>query len=191
MKIVFATNNPNKLKEVQSLLPKSIELLSLKDIGCFDDIEETAITLIGNAKIKADFITEKYGYDCFADDTGLIVTSLDGAPGVYSARYAGKNATSENNMDKLIFELKSKSDRSAYFKTVVALNLNNKKFIFEGDCQGEILKNKSGTSGFGYDPIFKPNGFETTFAEMTIKEKGKISHRGKAIKKLTEFLSTL
>ena len=191
MKIVFATNNLNKLKEVQSLLPKSIQLLSLSDISCSEEIEETEKTLIGNAKLKADFITRKYGYDCFADDTGLEVDFLNGAPGVYSARYAGEDGDSEKNMQKLLLKLKHTSSRAAQFKTVVALNLNNRKHLFEGTCKGEIITEKSGVKGFGYDPIFKPNGFDKTFAEMTMTEKGLISHRGIAIRKLVAYLSTL
>ena len=189
MKIVFATNNQNKIKEVQALIPKSIELLSLKDIGCFEEIEETAQTLKGNAKLKADYITKKYGYDCFADDTGLEVDALNGAPGVYSARYAGEDANSENNMEKLLDELNNVSDRKAQFQTVIALNLNGKQYFFEGICKGKILTKKSGASGFGYDPIFKPKGFDVSFAEMTLEEKGKISHRGKAVSRLVNFFS--
>ena len=189
MKLVFATNNLNKLAEVQKMLPKSIQLLSLSDIDCFDEIEETETTLEGNAKLKANYITEKFGYNCFADDTGLEVESLNGEPGVYSARYAGLENKAENNMQKLLAELKNKSNRKAQFRTAIALNLNDEKFIFEGICKGEILTHKQGEKGFGYDPIFKPNGFDTSFAEMTSEEKNSISHRGIAIQKLVEFLS--
>ena len=191
MKIVFATNNLNKLKEVQSLLPKSIQLLSLSDISCLEEIEETEKTLIGNAKLKADFITRKYGYDCFADDTGLEVDFLHGAPGVYSARYAGEDSDSEKNIQKLLLKLKNTSFRTAQFKTVIALNLNSEQHLFEGTCKGEIITEKHGVKGFGYDPIFKPNGFDKTFAEMTMTEKRLISHRGIAIRKLVAYLSTL
>ena len=187
MKIVFATNNPNKLKEVKALLP-SLKILSLQDIGCYDDIPETSETLEGNAKIKADYVTDRFGYNCFADDTGLEVEALHGAPGVYSARYAGEVADSEKNMHKLLTELKLKVSRNAQFKTVVALNLDKRQFQFEGICKGEILTEKHGQQGFGYDPIFKPSGFETSFAEMTMAEKGTISHRGKAIQQLITFL---
>jgi XTP/dITP diphosphohydrolase len=187
MKIVFATNNPNKLKEVKALLP-SLKILSLQDIGCYDDIPETSETLEGNAKIKADYVTNRFGYNCFADDTGLEVKALHGAPGVYSARYAGEDADSEKNMHKLLTELKLKVSRSAQFRTVVALNLDKRQFQFEGICKGEILTEKHGQQGFGYDPIFKPSGFETSFAEMTMAEKGTISHRGKAIQQLIAFL---
>jgi len=190
MKIVFATNNQNKLKEVQQLLPH-IKIVSLQDIGCFDDIPETANTLEGNATLKADFVTKKYGLDCFADDTGLEVEALNGAPGVFSARYAGEPSNSDKNMNKLLSTLKNNTDRKAQFRTVIALNLGNKKFTFEGICKGEILEKKTGEKGFGYDPIFKPEGFDVSFAEMTIVEKGTISHRGLAIKKLINFLQTI
>ena len=189
MKLVFATNNLNKLSEVQKMLPKSIELLSLKDINCFDEIDETATTLEGNATLKADYITQKFGYNCFADDTGLEVESLDNKPGVYSARYAGLENDSEKNMQKLLSELENKSNRKAQFRTVIALNLNNEQFLFEGICKGEITTKKQGEKGFGYDPIFKPNGFNNSFAEMTSEEKNNVSHRGNAINKLVSFLS--
>lgn len=191
MKIVFATNNINKLKEVQSLLPNSITLLSLQDIACYDDIEETEHTLQGNAILKANYITQNYGYDCFADDTGLEVDALGGDPGVYSARYAGEAADSEKNMAKLLDHLKNHSNRQAQFKTVIALNLKGKQYLFEGICKGVILKEKSGVKGFGYDPIFKPENAQVSFAEMTMKEKGLISHRGKAIAQLIDFLGRL
>ena len=189
MKLVFATNNLNKLKEVQEMLPNSIQLLSLKDIDCFDEIDETETTLEGNAQLKADYITQKFGFNCFADDTGLEVESLDGKPGVYSARFAGEPSNSENNMQKLILDLETKTNRKAQFRTAVSLNINDKKFLFEGICKGEILTKKQGGKGFGYDPIFKPEGLEQSFAEMTSVEKNKISHRGIAIQKLVEFLS--
>ena len=188
MKLVFATNNAGKLAEVQKMLPKSIELLSLKDIECFDDIEETATTLEGNAKIKANYITENFGYNCFADDTGLEVVSLNGAPGVYSARYAGEPANAENNMQKLLTNLSRSKNRNAQFRTSICLNLDGKQFLFDGICKGEITNEKQGEKGFGYDPIFIPSGFDKSFAQMTSEEKNKISHRGLAIKKLIEFL---
>lgn len=187
MKLVFATNNKNKLIEVQKLLPKSIELLSLGDIGCYEDIEETGITLQENAQIKADFITKNYGFNCFADDTGLEVEFLNGRPGVYSARYAGKNANSEDNIQKLLLELNGVEARQAQFQTVIALNLNNEQYLFDGICKGEVLLSKQGEKGFGYDPIFKPAGFDKSFAEMTLVEKGAVSHRGKAIMQLINF----
>jgi len=189
MKLVFATNNLNKLKEVQEMLSSSIELLSLKDINCFDEIEETETTLEGNAHLKADYITKKFGFNCFADDTGLEVESLGGKPGVYSARFAGEPSNSENNMQKLLVDLETKTNRKAQFRTAVSLNINEKKFLFEGICTGEILRKKQGEKGFGYDPIFKPKGFNQSFAKMTSEEKNKISHRGIAVQKLVKFLS--
>ena len=189
MKLVFATNNPNKLKEVQKMLPNTIKLLSLRDINCFDEIDETEMSLEGNAKLKSNYITQKYGYNCFADDTGLEVESLDGKPGVYSARFAGEPSNSENNMQKLLTELKNKSNRNAQFRTIISLHINNATFIFEGICKGSILENKQGEKGFGYDPIFKPENHTVSFAEMSSEEKNIISHRGIAIKKLVNFLS--
>ena len=187
-KIVFATNNPNKLAEVRALIPQW-EILGLSDIDCFEDIPETADNLEGNAKIKADFVTNNYGFDCFADDTGLEISALNGAPGVYSARFAGEPSDSEANLQKVLTELTNKSNRKAQFRTVVALNLDTKTHLFEGICTGEILTKKTGESGFGYDPIFKPEGFGQSFAQMSQVEKGVISHRGKAIRKLIEFLN--
>lgn len=189
MKIVFATNNPNKLAEVQKMLPESIQLLTLKDIDCFDDIEETASTLEGNAQLKANYITQTFGYDCFADDTGLEVESLHNAPGVYSARYAGLENDSEKNMQKLLSELDGKPNRKAQFRTAIALNIQGNQFLFEGICKGEILPKKQGEKGFGYDPIFKPEGSNKSFAEMTSEDKNDISHRGKAIEQLIRFLT--
>ena len=191
MKLVFATNNLHKLKEVQEMLSNSMEVLSLKDIGCFEDIEETEITLEGNAKLKADYITKKYGFDCFADDTGLEVEALDGKPGVYSARYAGAHGNAEKNMEKLLFELQNKSSRKAKFRTIIALNITNKQYLFEGICDGEILNEKTGVKGFGYDPIFKPSNASCSFAEMNSEEKNIISHRGIAIQELVQFLNSL
>ena len=191
MKLVFATNNQHKLKEVQEMLSNSIEVLSLKDIGCSEDVEETEITLEGNAKLKADYITEKYGFDCFADDTGLEVEALDGKPGVYSARYAGEHGNAEKNMEKLLIELQNKSSRKAKFRTIIALNLRNKQYLFEGICDGEILNEKTGVKGFGYDPIFKPSNASCSFAEMNSEEKNIISHRGIAIQELVQFLNSL
>ena len=191
MKLVFATNNLHKLKEVQEMLSNSIEVLSLKDIGCFEDIEETESTLEGNAKLKADYITEKYGFDCFADDTGLEVEAIDGKPGVYSARYAGAHGNAEKNMEKLLNELQNKSNRKAKFRTIIALNLRNKQYLFEGICEGEILNEKTGVKGFGYDPIFKPSNASCSFAEMNSEEKNIISHRGIAIQELVQFLNSL
>ena len=188
MKLVFATNNLNKLKEVQEMLYNSIKILSLKDINCFDEVEETETTLEGNAKLKANYITNKFKFNCFADDTGLEVESLNGKPGVYSARFAGEPANSKNNVQKLVTELKGKENRKAQFRTAICLNLNGKQYIFEGICKGEILTKKKGETGFGYDPIFKPEGYNKSFAEMSSDEKNKISHRGIAIQKLVKFL---
>lgn len=188
LKLVFATNNHNKLKEVQAMLT-NFEIVSLADINCFEDIPETAKTLEGNAIIKANFITDTFGLNCFADDTGLEVEALNNEPGVYSARYAGKENNAENNMHKLLNELGDNSNRKAQFRTAIALNINRKKYIFEGICKGEILNKKQGKSGFGYDPIFKPKGYQKSFAEMDMKEKSTISHRGKAIEKLVTFLN--
>ncbi len=191
MKLVFATNNLNKLREVQEILPQSIELLSLKDICCFDEIEETAATLEGNAKIKADHITNNYNYNCFADDTGLEVEALQGEPGVYSARYAGEPANAENNMAKLLQNLGNNSNRKAQFRTSICLNLDGKQFLFDGICKGDILSEKKGAQGFGYDPIFQPEGHSLSFAEMSSTDKNAISHRGLAIQKLVDFLKNL
>lgn len=188
-KIVFATNNTNKLAEVRALIPQW-EIVGLSDIGCFEDIPETADNLEGNAQLKADFVTRNYGFDCFADDTGLEVIALNGEPGVFSARYSGKNATSEKNIQKLLSNLSNKRDRKAQFRTAIALNIQSKKFQFAGICKGEILTNKRGEKGFGYDPIFQPDGFKKSFAEMGQIEKGKISHRGMAIEKLVNFIKT-
>ncbi|MDO1500943.1 non-canonical purine NTP diphosphatase [Winogradskyella maritima] len=191
MKLVFATNNPNKLKEVQSLVPKHIELLSLEDIGCTEDIPETQPTIEGNAIQKAEYLKEHYGYDCFADDTGLEVDALNGEPGVYSARYAGPQRDSEDNMNKLLMNLADKDNRDAQFKTVIALHLNGKLKTFTGICRGSITKTKQGDKGFGYDPIFKAKGYNQTFAEITLEEKNRIGHRGKAIRHLVMYLNNL
>ena len=188
LKLVFATNNKHKLEEVQAMLT-NFEIVSLADIHCFEDIPETADTLEGNAILKANFITEKFGLDCFADDTGLEVAALNNEPGVYSARYAGENNNAEANMNKLLKNLENNPNRKAQFMTAIALNIQGKQFIFEGICEGTILTVKRGKSGFGYDPIFMPDGFNTSFAEMDMNEKGNISHRGKAIEKLVTFLN--
>ncbi len=191
MQLVFATNNPNKLKEVQSLIPDHIKLLSLKDIDCFEDIPETQPSIEGNAIQKAEYIKTNYGYDCFADDTGLEVDALNGEPGVFSARYAGERRNANDNMDLLLRNLKDSDDRRAQFKTVVALHLNDKLETFTGICKGEITTKKHGEKGFGYDPIFKPNGYDDTFAEMDLALKNKIGHRGKAVMQLVAFLNAL
>lgn len=191
MQLVFASNNQNKIKEIQLLLPQSIQILSLEDIGCFEEIPETADTIEGNAILKANYVTEKFGYNCFADDTGLEVEALNGEPGVYSARYAGAQKDANNNMDKLLDNLKDKSNRSAQFKTVIALNLNGNQTLFTGIIKGKIIEEKIGANGFGYDPIFVADGYTKTFAELTIEEKSKISHRGLAVKQLVDFCSKL
>ena len=188
MKLVFASNNKNKIQEIQQLVPNTIQILSLEEIGCTEDIPETADTIEENAILKANYVTEKYGYDCFADDTGLEVESLNGAPGVYSARYAGEQKDANDNMDKLLSELKGKSNRKANFKTVIALNLNGKQNLFTGIINGKIIEEKIGTNGFGYDPIFVAEGYKKTFAELTMEEKSTISHRGIAVKELILFL---
>jgi XTP/dITP diphosphohydrolase len=188
-KIVFATNNVHKMTEVSAILCSDFELLGLKDIQCFEEIPETQDTIEGNALQKARFVYEKFGLDCFADDTGLMVDSLCGAPGVYSARYAGANCNSENNIAKLLQELKGKSNRNACFKTVAALILNGKEYLFEGKISGQILIEKRGTEGFGYDPVFLPDGYDQSFAQMDMELKNKISHRALAMKKLSAFLN--
>lgn len=191
MQLVFATNNNNKLKEVQSLLPNHIRILSLKDIGCFEDIPETQPTIAANAIQKANYIKDHYGYDCFADDTGLEIDALDGAPGVYSARYAGLQRDTNDNINLVLKQLEYKSNRVAQFKTVIALNLNNTLETFTGICEGDITTSKQGSGGFGYDPIFKAKGYTQTFAEIPLTEKNAIGHRGKAIRLLVDHLSRL
>ncbi|MGL2966026.1 non-canonical purine NTP diphosphatase [Flavobacterium sp. XGLA_31] len=188
MQLVFASNNQNKIKEIQLLLPDSIHILSLEDIGCLEEIPETADTIEGNAILKANYVTEKYGYDCFADDTGLEVEALNGEPGVYSARYAGEQRDAEDNMNKVLANLADKPNRSAHFKTVIALNLSGKQTLFTGLVKGRIIDTKRGTNGFGYDPIFVADGYEKTFAELSIEEKSAISHRGLAVSQLVSFL---
>ena len=188
MKLVFATNNKHKLDEVKDLLPSSMQILTLKEIKCFEDIEETEDTLEGNARLKSDHVKINYGYDCFADDTGLEVEALNGEPGVYSARYAGEDATFDDNVQKLLGAMKGIQNRKARFRTVVSLYMNGRQYFFEGVCNGFIEENISGSKGFGYDPIFRPEGYDKTFAEMDLKEKGLISHRGLAVKKLVTFL---
>lgn len=188
-KLVFATNNAHKLEEVAAILGDKVELLSLADIQCLTDIPETADTLEGNARLKSSFIYQNYGLDCFADDTGLEVEALDGAPGVYSARYAGgEGHDAQANMQKLLRELEGKENRKARFRTVISLILDGKEYLFEGIVPGEIISEKRGDSGFGYDPVFVPEGYRQTFAEMGNETKNKISHRALAVQKLCEFL---
>lgn len=187
-RFVFATNNAHKLEEVADILRDKVELLSLKEIGCHADIPETADTLEGNALLKARYIFENYHTDCFADDTGLEVEALGGAPGIYSARYAGDGHDSEANMRKLLHDLEGMENRKAQFRTVFALIIDGKEHLFEGIIRGEITNNRKGTSGFGYDPIFVPEGYTQTFAEMGNELKNQISHRAIATNKLCKFL---
>jgi len=191
MKLVFATNNPNKLKELQALVGDKYQLLGLKDIGCFEEIPEEHPTLEGNARQKAFYVYEKYGYSCFADDTGLEVEALNGEPGVYSARYAGEEKDASANMNKLLHEMAKIKNRKARFRTVISLVINGKEEQFEGIAKGEITREKCGDSGFGYDPVFMPDGFSNTFAEMELQDKNKISHRGRAVQKLVRHLQTI
>ena len=188
MQLVFATNNLNKLSELQDLLPSNIELIGLKDIGCNQELPETQNTLEGNAMQKAEFVFEHFGYNCFSDDTGLEIGALKNEPGVYSARYAGRNCSPNDNIQKVLQKLIGRNDRNARFRTVIALIIDGKKSLFEGECEGKITKEKKGEKGFGYDPIFLPKGVNITFGQMTKKEKGAISHRGRAIEKLVKFL---
>ena len=189
MQLVFATNNRNKLKEVQALVLEPIQLLSLEDIDCLEDIPETQLTIEGNAIQKIEYLKKHYNIDGFADDTGLEVKALHGEPGVFSARYAGNQRNAQDNMDKLLKNLEGKTNRSAQFKTVIALTLKGQLHTFTGICKGTILTEKRGDQGFGYDPIFQPDGYEQTFAEMDLALKNQIGHRGKAIKQLVQFLN--
>ena len=190
-KLVFATNNAHKLEEVAAILGDQVELLSLNDIGCQTDIPETAETLVGNALLKSSYIYKNYHLDCFADDTGLEVEALNGAPGVYSARYAGgEGHDAQANMLKLLHELDGKENRKAQFRTAISLILDGKEYLFEGVIKGEIIKEKRGDSGFGYDPVFMPEGYDRTFAELGNDIKNQISHRALAVQKLCEFLQS-
>lgn len=187
--LVFATHNINKIKEIKVVIPSQIELLSLEDIGCTEEIPETADTIEGNAFMKSVYVKENFGLDCFADDTGLEVEALNGAPGVYSARYAGEEKDNEANIAKLLKELEGKSNRKASFKTVISLILNDEHFSFTGICAGQIITEPRGNLGFGYDSVFQPEGQTSTFAEMDLTEKTKISHRAMATRALIEFLA--
>jgi XTP/dITP diphosphohydrolase len=189
MQLVFASNNKNKIKEIQQLLPATIQVLSLEDIGCFIDIPETADTIEGNAILKANYVTENYGYSCFADDSGLEVDALNGAPGVYSARYAGPQRNDHDNINKVLRQLEDQTNRKANFKTVICLNLNGRQHLFTGTINGQIITDKLGDNGFGYDPIFRAEGHTKTFAQLTLEEKAGISHRGIAVKQLVAFLN--
>jgi XTP/dITP diphosphohydrolase len=188
IELVFATNNLHKLNEISNLSGENFRILSLNDIGSSEDIPETADTLEGNASIKSWFIYNKYGKNCFADDTGLEVESLGGKPGVYSARYAGTEHDPEKNIIKLLDELKTQTNRKARFRTIISLIINGKEYFFEGIVNGSILQEKSGEKGFGYDPVFKPDGYDVSFAQMGIHDKNLISHRGKATRELIAFL---
>lgn len=189
-KLVFATNNAHKLKEIRAILGNSIEILSLADIHCHADIPETADTLEGNARQKSRYVYEHYGLDCFADDTGLEVESLGGAPGVYSARYAGRQGhDSQANMNKLLKEMEEKNNRKAQFRTIISLIEKGEERQFEGIVKGQITKEKRGESGFGYDPIFQPDGYDTTFAELGSDIKNRISHRARAVAALCDYLT--
>jgi len=188
MKLVFATNNPNKLSELQALVPDGIEILSLAAINCNEELPEENPTLHENALQKAKYVYQNYGFNCFADDTGLEIDVLGGAPGVYSARYAGEDCKAEDNMQKVLAKLEKEENRNAKFRTVIALIIDGEEIFFEGECNGVITETKNGVEGFGYDPIFTPEGYGITFAEMSKEEKGAISHRGRAVEKLVGFL---
>lgn len=191
MDLVFATNNQHKLKELQAILGDEFHLLSLNDIACDEEIPEEQETLEGNASQKSFFIYNKYGYNCFADDTGLEIEALNGEPGVYSARYAGEEKCAENNMEKVLSKMLKINNRKARFRTVISLILNGEERLFEGIVEGTILTKKRGDAGFGYDPVFQPDGFELSFAEMELSEKNKISHRGRAVQNLVAYLKEL
>jgi XTP/dITP diphosphohydrolase len=189
--LVFATNNRHKLDEVADKLKGQIELLTLNDIGCHDDIEETGLTFVENASIKSNFIYHKYKLNCFGDDSGLEIDALNGEPGVFSARYAGEHGNHEANINKVLINLKNETNRRARFRTVISLIWEGKEHFFEGSVEGTIRQEKSGSEGFGYDPIFEPEGYNITFAEMTMEEKNRISHRAKAVEQLVAFLGTV
>ena len=187
--IVFATNNRHKLKEVREIILDEVQIVGLSEIGCHVDIPETANTLDGNAQLKAEYVYEHFGYDCFADDTGLEVEALNGAPGAHSARYAGDSHDTDANIEKLLHVLDGKPNRKARFRTVIALILNGRTVFFEGIIDGQIIDKKTGKNGFGYDPVFVPDGYNETFAELSADIKNEISHRALAVKKLAEYLS--
>ncbi len=189
MELVFATNNAHKLEEVQQMVGDKFVLKSLADIGCDDDIPETGVTFQENAKQKTDYLFQKYSIDCFGDDSGLEIEALNGEPGVYSARYSGSRDM-EKNIDLVLEKLQGQEDRKARFKTVISLFLQGEQYFFEGTVEGRIIAGRTGTAGFGYDPIFIPDGYDQTFAEMSLEEKNKISHRSKAVSKLVEFLNS-
>jgi len=188
MQLVFATHNQNKFIEVQAMLPAIYKLLSLNDIDCHQDIAETANTIEGNAQLKAEYVFKNHKLPCFADDTGLFVNQLNGEPGVFSARYAGQQKDAQANIYKLLKNLQNVEDRSAYFKTVIAYKTKNNHKFFTGICKGEITTSPEGKAGFGYDPIFKPQGYSQTFAELDPQTKNQISHRGLALQKFIDYL---
>ncbi len=190
MKLIFATQNKHKVKEIQSQIMTGIEVLSLIDMNYLEELEETQETLEGNALQKARFVAKKFKTNCFADDTGLEIESLNGEPGVYSARYAGIQKSFDDNMNLVLQKLDNQENRAAQFRTVIALIIKGKEYLFEGTCKGQITMEKFGIEGFGYDPIFKPYGYENTFAQMDLETKNAISHRGKAVSKLIDFLNT-
>lgn len=191
MRLVFATNNAHKLDEARAILGSRVEIVSLQDIGCNDDIPETADSLSGNSELKARYVYERYGLDCFADDTGMEVEALHGAPGVYSARYAGEPADFARNRQKVLLEMQTAADRGASFRTVITLILGGRTYQFEGAVRGRITHEEHGAGGFGYDCIFRPDGYTDTFAELPAAEKNRISHRGRALERLCEYLNTL
>lgn len=188
MKICFATNNKNKLQEIRKAFGSSYEIVSLQDIGCHEELPETQTTIEGNSSQKAQYVAQKYKVNCFADDTGLEIEALNGEPGVYSARYAGENCSFQDNMDKVLANLTGIEHREAQFKTVITLVIDNEAHQFSGIAKGTIRTEECGNGGFGYDPIFEPEGYDITFAEMTMEQKNEISHRGKAVKQLSAFL---
>lgn len=186
--LVFATNNQHKIREASQILGAKIKLLSLKEIGCSDDIEENGETIMANASLKSWYVYRFYGRNCFADDTGLEIDALEGRPGVFSARYAGENKSFDDNIQKVLLEMQGITNRNARFRTIISLILHGKEYFFEGEIKGRIIEEKRGNSGFGYDPIFIPDGYEVTFAQMAESEKNRISHRGIALRKMAEFL---
>lgn len=189
MELIFATHNKHKLEEVRRAVPDFVEVKSLYDTGFSGEIPETGATLAENASQKSWYVKEHFGADCFADDTGLIVDALDGAPGVYSARYAGENASYDDNVEKLLRAMEGVKNRKAHFSTVISLLLDGREYFFEGTVEGRILEERHGEDGFGYDPVFVPEGFDRTFAQMTLEEKGRISHRGLAVRAMADFLA--
>lgn len=190
MKLVIASNNSHKIDEIRSIIDKNITLLNLSEIGCYDEIEESGTTLEDNAQLKSSYVFNKYGYNCFADDTGLEVNALNGEPGVHSARYSGEDRSSEKNIDKLLANLALESNRSAQFRTVISLNINNNMYLFEGVVKGRISEERKGVNGFGYDSVFIPDGYDKSFAELDSQIKNSISHRSIAVNKLVNFLNS-